>query len=137
MTTNSDLDDEGPEVWQDEELDDDTIEQPSNAENSDAKLVKLYLFFLFMFQTLLRLSDVAIKVLLVFFSTFLGVIAGTSNLQRLQKFVTTLPRGLYAARNNVKNGEKQEMFFKNSLAAQVVTVSTHKKNVSSCKKTVF
>ena len=48
----SDLDDEGPEVWQDEELDDDTIEQPSNAENSDAKLIKLYQFFLFMFQTL-------------------------------------------------------------------------------------
>ena len=47
----------------------------------------------------------------MFFSTFLGVIAGTFNLQRLQKFVTTLPRGLYAARNNVNEKTRHDFQF--------------------------
>ena len=56
-----------------------------------------------MFQTLFRLSDVALKVLLVFLATFIALLAHSFNLPRLQAFAAKLPRGIHSARNHVSS----------------------------------
>ena len=107
--TQEDVYGDGPEIWQDDDM------HLSSAENCDAsfesssdsapdtKFIKVYLFFLFMFQTLFRLSDVALKVLLVFLRTFFELLAHGFNLPRLQAFATKLPRSIRAARKEVNS----------------------------------
>ena len=49
---------------------------PHDEQNADVDtpLVQLYTFFLFMYQTLFRLSDTALSALITFFSMFLRTI---------------------------------------------------------------
>ena len=61
-------------------------------------LVRLYTFFLLMFQSLFRLSDAALNVLLVFFSMFFTTLS--HNIAVIpQAFVSNLPRNVQSARN--------------------------------------
>ena len=63
------------EIWSDEDMWSDHVEYQSNESNSSdsrniSALLKLYTFFLLMFQTLFRLSGTAINVLFSFFALF-------------------------------------------------------------------
>ena len=83
----------------------DCQQQRNNATSgSDASLLQLYTFFLFMFQTLFRLSDTALNVLITFFTMFLKTpsqkFAATPH-----SFLSKLPSNLRAARSVVGNSK--------------------------------
>lgn len=61
-----------------------------------APLLRLYLFFLLMFQTIFRLSDNALDVLLKFLSMFFKTLGKVSQLP--EHFVQSLPSSIYSAR---------------------------------------
>ncbi len=57
-----DDDDEGPELWEDDDSlpSDECCASEELCSSTDFKLIQVYLFFFFMFQTLFHLSDVAL-----------------------------------------------------------------------------
>lgn len=59
-------------------------------------LLRIYLFFFFMFQSIFRLSDHALDVLVKFFSIFFKSLAKISSLP--ESFVQSLPCSIHAAR---------------------------------------
>ena len=89
------------EIWNDDQFDLDLAihinETAQNAQTvaNEAKthgsLIQLYLYFLFMFQTLFRLSDTALDILLKFLST------------TPSGFTDLLPNSIYSARKMVGN----------------------------------
>ena len=91
----------GPELWHNE-LADDTSATCSNEEvysQESSELVKVYLFFLFMFQTFFKVSDAAINVLLNFFSLFICLVVHILKLDHLR--VLKLPSSIYTARKTI------------------------------------
>lgn len=74
--------------------------QPSSAGDDTrcGKLVKLYVYFVFMFQSIFRISDNCVAVLLLFFATFLGTLTRQLQLEGLEQFVTKLPRTINSAK---------------------------------------
>lgn len=69
-------------------------------------LLTIYLFFLFMFQSLFRLSDHALDVLMKFISIFLKSLAKLSSIPK--SFVQSLPTSIYTARK--VSGNERDKF---------------------------
>ena len=59
--------------------------------NRTSPMPKLYLMFLFLWQTTFKVSDVGLSVLLKFLSMFLSLIATVLRLESLKAFATSLP----------------------------------------------
>lgn len=95
--------DSGPEVLQNEYED---SSQSEATVDTDAPLLQLYTFFLFMFQTLFRLSDTALNVLISFFAMFLKTLS-QSFMAIPQSFLAKLPLNLRAARSIAGNTKSQ------------------------------
>lgn len=72
-------------------------------------LLHLYTFFLLMFQTLFRLSDTALTVLLSFLALFFRTISRTFN-SPLHSFLSKLPSNIRAARQLATSGGKKNEF---------------------------
>lgn len=77
-------------------------------------LLRLYLFFLFMFQSIFRLSDHALDVLLKFLTMFFQSLDKISSLP--QSFLEHLPSSIYTARKMSKGISSLGMYL-----AQTVT----------------
>ncbi len=99
------------EVWEEDEFDLE-LAVKANAAATKARttaqetkayapLLRLYLFFLFMFQTLFRLSDRALDVLLIFFAMFFKSLQRVTPLPT--SFVDAFPSSLYSARKCAGN----------------------------------
>ena len=71
-----------------------------------APLLRIYLFFLFMFQSIFRLSDNALDVLLKFFSIFFKSLTAISSLP--ESFMQSLPCSLHTARQ--MSGNERDQF---------------------------
>ena len=102
----------GPELWHDE-LANHTSAAYSNEEvysRESSELVKVYLFFLFMFQTFFKVSDAAMNVLLKFFSLFICLVVRILKLDHLR--VLKLPSSIYTARKTIKNANNRDDFKK-------------------------
>ena len=106
---------DGPEYWQDDEIDE-LVELSSDNESKEQtqeyKLLRVYLFFLLMFQTLFRVSDAGIRVLLVFFNTFIRLLARVFKLENLNNFVAALPSSLCATRKFTRQTKIRDDFEK-------------------------
>ena len=63
---------------------------------AESSLMRLYVFFLFMFQSLFRLSDTAVNILLSFLALFFQMVA--RKMHYIGNFLEYLPRNLRAAR---------------------------------------
>ena len=83
-------------MWVDDDL---NLETPSDCESDviASPLLRLYSFFLLMFQTLFRLSDTALTVLLSFLSLFFKTVSNTFK-SIPDTFLLQLPRNVRAAR---------------------------------------
>ena len=68
-------------------------------------LLRIYLFFLFMFQSIFRLSDNALDVLLKFLSIFFKSLTKISSLP--ESFMQSLPCSIYTARQ-MSGGERDQ-----------------------------
>ena len=102
----------GPELWYNE-LADKTSAACSNEEvysQESSELVKVYLFFLFMFQTFFKVSDVAMNVQLNFFSLFICLVVRILKLDHLR--VLKLPSSIYTARKTINNANIRDDFKK-------------------------
>ena len=80
----------------------------ANAEefSTISPLLRIYLFFLLMFQSIFRLSDNALDILLKFLSTFFKSLGKISSLP--ESFLQSLPSSLYAARK--MSGNERDQF---------------------------
>ena len=74
--------------------------------NSYFPLLRLYTFFLFMFQTLLRVSDTAMNILFKFLSMFF-VSVGKRVSSLPANFTSALPDSLYSARKFSSSNRNQ------------------------------
>ena len=74
---------------------DKNLQEPAMQES---KLVKTYAYFLLFFQTVYRLSDSGLNVLLSFFRIFLTLISSLLVLPGLDAFIKFLPQTIYSAR---------------------------------------
>lgn len=86
--------------------DEDSCDEDDGATATYTPLLHLYLFFLFMFQSIFRLSDHALDVLLKFLSMFFKSLGKVSSLP--QSFLHCLPSSIYSARK--KSGNKRDQF---------------------------
>lgn len=92
------------EVWLgDDQPDSDLIASPSPLNNPYSFLIEAYLIFLFMWQTVFRLSDVRMGVLLSFISVFLLIVGKKLGSLFILDFVKCLPKTLYSARKSLEN----------------------------------
>ena len=92
-----DLDTDELEVFN--ECEEETLSNLQNVDTTEeTKTMKLYLFFLLLFQTLFRCSDNALHVLLSFFAMFLGLLGKMFKCEQLKTFATKLPRTVGQAR---------------------------------------
>ena len=66
----------------------------SQSVNLHGALLRLYTFFLLMFQSLFRLSDTALSVLLTFLAMFFSTLSNTI----AQTFISNMPRNVLSAR---------------------------------------
>ena len=78
----------------------DIVSDVDTSTSDESKAMKLYLYFLLMFQTFFRLSDNALRVLLTFFAKFLGILGQIFQCEQLVVFVSKLPRTVGQARAN-------------------------------------
>ena len=102
----------GPELWHNE-LANDTSVAYSNEEvysRESSELEKVYLFFLFMFQTFFKVSDGAMNVFLNFCSLFICLVVRILKLDHLRVF--KLPSSIYTARKTIKNANNRVDFKK-------------------------
>lgn len=72
-------------------------------------LLRLYTFFLLMFQTLFRLSDTAVTVLLAFLALFFQTVSRTFN-SLPDSFLSRLPNNIRAARQLATNPDNKNGF---------------------------
>lgn len=90
------------EIWlDDDQPDSDLALQTAAGENNHYphnNLIKAYLIFLFTWQSIFRLSDVGMGVILSFVAVFLLFLGKTFAFEPLLKFVSYLPRTVYASR---------------------------------------
>lgn len=96
------------ELW----IDDDApleVDQPTS-DQGVMRITQLYLMFLFTWQSLFKVSDVGMNVLLSFIAVFLLLLVTTFRLQPLQDFVRQLPRTVRKARTFL--GGNSDDFFK-------------------------
>lgn len=75
---------------------DDLPELPQTDDLRISRFLQLYVFFLFMFQSLFRLSDTALNVLLSFLALFCKAVS--QKLTTISQLLTRLPKNLHAAR---------------------------------------
>ena len=86
-TQSSDINDTRFELqFDDEDNFDNCREQPP-----ENKIIKLYVFFLLMFQATFHISDAALNALLLFLSMFLSLVSLNYGLESLKPFVDEMP----------------------------------------------
>ena len=98
------------EVWLNEDdFPDDDISTPMDQppQTSHHKLVEAYLVFLFMWQTVFRVSDVGIGVLLAFVALFVVLLGKTFGLESLKSLGSSLPKSVYSARKLLSRNRDQ------------------------------
>lgn len=83
---------------------------PSQVDTTSASLLRLYVFFLLMFQTLFKLSDTAVSALLLFLSMFFKTISRSLKVIIPEGFLLKLPRNVYRARMIASNGTNRSDF---------------------------
>ena len=66
------------------------------------KLIQLYVMFLLLWQSLFRLSDTGMEILLVFFAKFSSAIATAFQINVLKEFLSKLPTTMYKAKMVIK-----------------------------------
>jgi hypothetical protein len=72
---------------------------PDNTTEAERSAAQLYIFFILMLQTLFRISDAALNVLLSFFMLFLRKIAQLFHCEKLEDFAVKLPQTVRGARS--------------------------------------
>ena len=75
-----------------------------------AKLMEAYLRFILLWQTMFRLSDVGLGVLLAFLATLMRILASTFHISPLKDFASHMPKTVRAARTFL--GRSQDQFTK-------------------------
>ena len=87
------------ELWLDsDDENNDEVTSPQSAEveaDQENKLIRMYVMFLFLWQSLFRVSDTAIQILLNFFASFLILLAQLLHLDKLKNLALKLPRTMY------------------------------------------
>ena len=78
----------------------DEVETPLGGDlnNPEKKAMKLYVFFLLLFQTLFRISDTALSILLLLMFKFIRILGALFNCEQLLKFAEKLPTSVKNAR---------------------------------------
>ncbi len=78
----------------------DEVETPLGGDlnNPEKKAMKLYVFFLLLFQTLFRISDTALSILLLLMFKFIRILGALFNCEQLVKFAEKLPTSVKNAR---------------------------------------
>ena len=91
-------------------MDDEEIEEGDGDEDSSRhyRVIHVFLFFLFLWQSLFRLSDAAISLMLMFMAKFLYYVGSCFGVEALQKLSEVFPRTLYRAKKCL--GRLQERF---------------------------
>ncbi len=87
------------------QLDEDIDELP--ASEKQLPIIKLYIFFLFMFQSSFRISDAALDALLLFLSMFLSLVSSNCDSKSLKNIVTEMPHNIKAARKYVSRNASE------------------------------
>lgn len=99
------------EVWLNEnDSPQDVLECHDQSNASNAILIESYLRFLFLWQSIFRLSDVGLGILLTFFAVMVHIFGNTFHINALKDFSKQLPRTVQAARNIL--GQKFDHFRK-------------------------
>ena len=78
-------------------------EEPSSNDESEKKAMKLYVFFLLLFQTLFRCSDTAISILLKLLLKFVRILGLLFSCEQLMLFAAKLPTSVKNARSVAGN----------------------------------
>lgn len=97
-------------IWLDDDNSPESDIKPGNETVPRSMLNEAYLRFLFLWQTIFRLSDVGLGVLLSFIAMWLHILARTLGLNRLKEFANCLPKTIRAARKVL--GSRQDQFTK-------------------------
>ena len=100
------------EVYWDDEYDNKFLgnEKPGNEKSGNEKQlpeIKLYIFFLFMFQSSFHISDAAIDALLLFLSMFLSLLSTNCNSKHLEEIVAEMPQSTKAAKSYVSRKKSE------------------------------
>ena len=91
-------------------MDDEEIEGDGDEDSSRRhRVIHIFLYFLFLWQSLFRLSDAAISLMLMFMAKFLSYIGLCFGIEALQKLSEVFPSTLYHAKKCL--GRLQECFF--------------------------
>lgn len=71
----------------------------SQSDQQSSSIIRLYIFFLLMFQSTFRISDSALNVLFQFLSMFLKLLSRQPGLENLSSFATQLPCSVKSAKS--------------------------------------
>lgn len=91
------------EIWYDHD-DEAELAIPINTQSSMHRLVRVYIMFIFTWQSLFRVSDSGMNVLLLFFAMLFGLLVSSLGIKNLDDFIQLLPRNITAARKVVGHG---------------------------------
>ena len=81
--------------------DDDECIEETTTDMEQAKVIRLFIFFLMMFQTIFHCSDAALNTLMSFFAKFIVVIGKLFQCEKLESFAIKLPHTIIQARAQV------------------------------------
>ena len=76
----------------------DTQEKDQEGSSQETKVMKVYVSFLLMFQTIFRLSDHGMDILFAFFRPFFSLLGNLLHCQVLQHLASKLPKNIRYAR---------------------------------------
>ena len=105
----------------------DSITSEAEVNVQDNKLQRLYVMFIFMWQTLFRVSDAGIEILLLFISTFFSLLAQVFTSDKLVAFARKLPKTIYRAKKLI--GANVDNFLRYTVCPKCY----HLYPVESCK----
>ena len=77
----------------------------SHIDDNESKVIRFFLMFIFLWQSLFKLSNTGVQVLLSFFARFLSLVAKIINVDKLNEFAKKLPKTLYLAKKFLGTGQ--------------------------------
>lgn len=86
------------EIWIDDDTDLFVTDSSKSQVHEHASVLHLYCMFIFMWQSLLRVSDAGISILFSFIALFLNLMSKKLSLPALQRFGEALPKNVSTAR---------------------------------------
>ena len=93
-----------------EEVDEDDVDEGDDAriQSGEQKAIRAFLLFLFLWQSLSRVSDSAISLFLSFFAHFLRLVSEWLGINQLARLAAKFPRTLHLAKKEI--GQLKEKF---------------------------